>query len=90
MKIDERIEILKIEYDAGENMTLVRISNDSLLLFYLELKKNDPQLTTYFLHVEVLHVANILDSTFGPYLGMPRSINLLSSSSSDVPMISDV
>lgn len=82
MKIGEKTETLKIEYNVG-NLAPIRILNVSSLLFYLELKKKDP---AYALRVEVLDVTNIIapESTVGLYLGMPQTINLVSSSSLDV------
>lgn len=39
MQVDKWTSCLKIDYNVGDNMALVSITNDNLLLFYMELKK---------------------------------------------------
>lgn len=40
MKVDKRSYCLKIDYDVGDNMAPVSITNDNSLLFYMEIKKD--------------------------------------------------
>lgn len=74
MKIDCRIGSLKTEYEVDGNLSLIRITNDLSLIFYIELKTKDPLLTAYALRVEFEELLNHnpvecdlhLDSSYSP------------------------
>lgn len=57
MKVDNWTSCLKIDYDVGDNMALVKITNDNSLMFYMGVKKN-PWITAYALRIEVVNVSN--------------------------------
>lgn len=88
MKINLSDAVLKMEYDVGGNMASIPIENDILLLFYMELKRKDSQLTAYTHNVHVEHVFNMyFDETidefyktrtpFAPELERPAACRLL-------------
>ncbi|CAA2934964.1 eukaryotic translation initiation factor 1A-like isoform X3 [Olea europaea var. sylvestris] len=58
IKVDRKTSCLKIVYDVGDNMAPVNITNDNSLMLYMELKKKDPRITAYALHVEVVKMSN--------------------------------
>lgn len=51
LDIDSSSDILKIDFDVGGSTELMGITNDNSLLFYTELKKKEPRLTAYAIHV---------------------------------------
>ncbi|CAA2990350.1 Hypothetical predicted protein, partial [Olea europaea subsp. europaea] len=57
MKVDKRTSRLKIDYDVGDNVAPMNMTNDNSLMFYMELEKNDLCITTYALRVEVVKMS---------------------------------
>lgn len=63
MKIDKRVSCLQIEYIADVEMSPIRITSDSALKFYLELKRRDHLMTAYALRVSVSEVEDCTAAT---------------------------
>lgn len=53
LRVDGMGMCLKIEYVIDVEMSPMRITNDSSLFFYMELKRKDPRITAYPLRVDV-------------------------------------
>lgn len=54
LKLDMRHLCVKIEYNVDVDISSIRITDNNSLQFYLELKRKDPRITVYVLHISLI------------------------------------